>query len=203
MADEVGNPFLEEKYMKKRIFSLAVLIILVISLILITPGLAVAGGGGGGINNPPGNPLYVIIEVTWDGTLTDVDNDGNTDSSTWTVWGPKWAPVVGVGIPLSQATDCFDMSGYAFTFHGKTVHFDEEYVPTVDASPQVHHVVLKDSDGDGKYTGSSPACKYAEWRPYPEPNNLYHDRIDYEVSFDSSGNVTDFHYFQYEHKKLK
>jgi hypothetical protein len=178
------------------------ILILIVALVLLLglPAAPVmAGGGGGGINNPPGNLLYVIIEVTWDGTLTDADNDGNHDSSTWTVWGPKWDPVVGTGTILTSATDCFDMSYYNFTFHGKTVHFDEIYVEGVDASPQVHHVVLKDVDGDGTYTGSDPASKYT----FPSrPGELYHDRIDYWITFDETGSVTNFRYLEYEHRKM-
>lgn len=171
----------------KKLIAIAMAVALLLAL---TGGPAVAAGGGGGINNPPGNPLYVIIEVTWDG---DPDHGGD-----WTVWGPMWAPVVGGSTILAQCTDCLDMSGYTFTFHGKTVHFDEEYVSGVDACPQVHHVVLRDLDGDGTYTGSNPASKYT----FPDrPGELYHDRIDYEISFDSSGGVTNFRYLEYEHRK--
>ena len=186
--------------MKKRIFKiwgLAALLILIISLIVISAGPVSAGkGGSGGINNPPGNPLYVIIEVTWDGNPA---NSGN-----WTVWGPKWAPVVGTGTILASCTNCLDMSNYVFTFHGKTVHFDEVMVPTVRATPQVSHVVLKDLDGDGTYNGSLAAGHYFPWRAEPDGSwaILYFDRIDYTISFDTTGNVTSFYYLQYEHKKL-
>lgn len=185
--------------MKKKFLSVLFVLVLVLSFSLVTAvPVAAARGGGGGINDPLGNPLYVIIEVTWDGDFTDADQDGYQDSTTWTVWGPEWAPVVG-GTILAQATDCFDMGVYTFTFHGKTVHFDEEYVSGVDACPQVHHVVLHDIDGDGKYTGSDPASKYT----FPtRPGELYHDRIDYEITFDSFGAVTNFRYLEYEHRKM-
>ncbi|HUW22385.1 MAG TPA: hypothetical protein VMW41_07015 [Candidatus Bathyarchaeia archaeon] len=133
-----------------------------------------------------GVPLYVVIEVNWDGT-----GDGD-----WTVWGPKWDPQVGVGAPLTGCTDCLEMN-YDFEFKGKTVQFDEVYVPTVDATPQSHHVVLHDVDGDGTYTGSLSAARYEYQEGY-----LYLDRIDYEASFDEDGNVTNFRYLEYEHKKL-
>lgn len=149
-------------------------------------------GGGGGINNPPGNPLYVIIEVTWDG---DPAHNGD-----WTVWGPKWNPEVGTGTILTSCTDCLEMN-YEFQFKGKTLQFDEVYVPGVDASPQIHHVVLKDSDGDGIYTGSLSAAKYI-WGGAAPSSTLYHDRIDYDVTV-TDGQVTNFHYLEYEHKKLK
>lgn len=147
-----------------------------------------------GINNPTGVPLYVIIEVGWDGV---------SPKGSWTVWGPKWDPVVG-GTPLTSCEDCLEMN-YEFTFHGKTVHFDEIMVPTVRATPQESHVVLHDKDGDGTYTGSLSASHYFPWRPESDGSQavLYFDRIDYEVSFDADGNVKDFHYLQYEHKKLK
>ena len=183
----------------KKIAILAVALVLLLGLTAM-PVIA----GEGGINNPPGNPLYVIIEVTWDGTLTDADNDGNHDSSTWTVWGPEWAPVVGILPALALATDCFDMSGYTFTFRGKTVHFDEVMVEGVHATPQESHVVLTDKDGDGTYTGSLAAGHYFPWAPEPDGSWSigYFDRIDYEITFDGDGNVTNFRYLQYEHKKL-
>jgi hypothetical protein len=55
----------------------------------------------GGIGNPPGFPLYVIIEVNWDGVSPMGD---------WTVWGQKWAPEVGNGTILSSCTICLDMN---------------------------------------------------------------------------------------------
>jgi hypothetical protein len=154
-----------------------------------------AGAGGGGINNPSGNPLYVIIEVNW---------DGSDDWGDWTVWGPIWDPEVGTGTVLTACTDCLDMTNYAFTFCGGTVHFDEVMVDTVDATPQAHHVVLMDKDGDGTYTGSLAASHYFPWRAEPDGSWAinYFDRIDYEVTFDSNGDMTDFRYLQYEHKKL-
>ena len=177
--------------MKKfAILSLALVLLLGLAA---TPVLAEEGGGG--IKNPPGNPLYVNIEVTWDGVSPNGD---------WTVWGPKWEPVVGVGTPLSSCTDCLDMTNYIFTFHGKTVHFDEVMVPNVHATPQAHHVVLTDKDGDGTYTGSLAAGHYFPWSAEPDGSWPIHyfDRIDYEITFDSDGNVSNFCYLQYEHKKL-
>jgi hypothetical protein len=138
-----------------------------------------------GVNNPKGFPLYVIIEVNWDGT-------GMGD---WKVWGPKYEPVVGTGTVLSECTDCLEMN-YDFVFKGKTVQFDETYVSTVDGRPQSHKVVLNDVDGDGTYTGSLPAARYNLQEGY-----IYLDRIDYEVSFDAQGHVDHMKYFEYEHKK--
>jgi len=172
----------------KRILILTLALVLLLGLTAVP---VLAGGGGGGINNPPGNLLYVIIEVDWDGVSPDGD---------WTVWGPKWDPVVG-GTPLTSCTDCLDMTNYVFTFHGKTVHFDEVMVPTVRATPQAHHVVLADKDGDGTYTGSLAASHYFPWRDPPDAIH-YFDRIDYNITFDADGNMTNFHYLQYEHKKL-
>ena len=171
----------------KKIAILAVAFVLLLGLTAM-PVIA----GEGGINNPPGNLLYVIIEVNWDGVSANGD---------WTVWGPAWAPVVGTGPVLASCTDCLDMSNYAFTFHGKTVHFDEVMVEGVHATPQESHVVLTDKDGDGTYTGSLAAGHYFPWRDPPDAIH-YFDRIDYEITFDGDGNVTDFSYLQYEHKKL-
>ncbi len=181
--------------MKKKIFIVALAVMLMSFLIAPVTALA-AKGGSGGIDDPPGIPLYVIIEVAWDGNQA---NDGD-----WTVWGPIWNPVLG-GTLLTSCTNCLDMSNYEFTFHGKTVHFEEVMVPTVRATPQASHVVLKDLDGDGTYTGSLAAAHYFPWRSEPDGSwaVLYFDRMDYEITFDNNGNVTDFYYVQYEHKKLK
>jgi hypothetical protein len=175
--------------MRRKIFGIMFVLVLLTGL-AATPVLA--GGGSGGIDDPPGNPLYVVIEVNWDGVSQNGD---------WTVWGPAWEPVVGTGTVLSSCTDCLDMSNYTFTFHGKTVHFDEVMVEGVVATPQAHHVVLTDKDGDGTYTGSLAASHYFPWRDPPDAIH-YFDRIDYEITFDSNGNVTAFRYLQYEHKKL-
>ena len=141
----------------------------------------------GGIGNPPGFPLYVIIEVSWDPSVS-LKGD-------WTVWGPKWSPEVGTGPVLSSCTDCLDME-YEFTFRGKTVHFDEKFVPGVNATPQIRHVVLQDKDGDGTYTGSLSAEHYT----FPT-GRMCMDRIDYDITFDQNGNLLDFHYLEYEHCK--
>lgn len=170
------------------------LAVVVVALLLTLSVPTFAGGGGGGINDPGGVPLYVIIEVEWDEVLANGD---------WTVWGPKWTPEVGTGTILASCTDCLEMN-YEFEFHGKTVHFTEVMVEGVVATPQESHVVLKDLDGDGTYTGSLSAAHYFPWRAEPDGSwpILYLDRIDYEVTFDAQGNVTDFRYLEYEHKKL-
>lgn len=165
----------------------AIITIFFVLLALVVPASAFAQGHG--IMNPgdgQGVPLYVVIEVNWEGT-------GMGD---WTVWGPKWNPQVGVGSPLTSCTDCLEMN-YNFVFKGKTVQFDEVYVSSVEATPQIRHVVLQDVDGDGTYTGSLPAERYEYQIGY-----LYLDRIDYEISFDSNKILTNFRYFEYEHKKL-
>ena len=144
----------------------------------------VGTASAGGIDDPPGFPLYVIIEVNWDGIASKGD---------WTVWGPKWDPEVGIGVILTSCTNCLDVE-YEFTFRGKTVHFDEIYVPGVDAHPQIRHVILQDKDGDGVYTGSLSAEHYT----FPTGRRCK-DRIDYEIEFDEDGNIIDFYYLQYEH----
>lgn len=146
-----------------------------------------------GVESSLGIPLYVIIEVDWDGV---------SPAGDWKVWGPKWNPSVG-GTPLTSCTDCLDMN-YNFKFVGKTVQFDEIFVDTVVATPQVRHVVLHDNDGDLTYTGSETAEHYFPWAPESDGSyaKLYFDRLEYEVTFDENQNVTDFHYTQYEHKKL-
>lgn len=172
-----------------------VLAFVVMALLLALGVPTFAGGGGGGIDDPGGVPLYVIIEVDWDGV---------SPSGDWTVWGPAWAPVVETGTILASCTDCLEMD-YEFTFHGKTVHFTEVMVEGVVATPQESHVVLRDKDGDGTYTGSLSAAHYFPWRPEPDGSwaILYFDRIDYEITFDDDGNAVDFYYLQYEHKKLE
>ena len=171
------------------------------AVVALMVGLFAVNGGGqaegnGGIDDPGGVPLYVIIEVTWDGSSADANADGWTDSTTWEVWGPRYSPAVG-GTSLTSCSDCLDFSAYSVDMKGKTMQFDEVYVPGVDATPQIRHVVLKDTDGDNVYTGSLSAQRYefeGVWA-------LYMDRIDYTVAVDSAGNITDFRYLEYEHKK--
>lgn len=146
-----------------------------------------------GVSDSNGIPLYVIIEVDWDG----VAQMGN-----WTVWGPVFEPVLG-GTLLTSCTNCLEMN-YDFTFKGNTVQFDETFVDTVQATPQVRHVVLHDKDGDGTYMGSLPAWHYFPWRAETDGSwaKLYFDSYDYELTFAEDGTLTHFHYVQYEHKKL-
>ena len=181
---------------KLAILGIVVLFVLGMVMSVVPTGSVMAGGGGGGIDNPPGIPLYVIIEVSWDG---DPNNDGD-----WTVWGPLWDPKVGTGTILVSCTDCLEMN-YDFQFKGKTLQFDEVMVPSVRATPQTSHVVLKDLDGDMTYTGSLAAGHYFPWAPEPDGSwaILYFDRIDYDVTVNSDQVVQSFHYLQYEHKKLK
>lgn len=157
---------------------------------LSSVGSALATSQGHGILNPGegnGVPLYVIIEVNWDGT-------GNGD---WTVWGPRWEPAVGTGTVLTSCTDCLAAS-YDFVFKGRTVQFDEMYVSGVDATPQVRHVVLQDIDQDRTYTGSLSAQRYE----FPGVDALYMDRMDYEITFGADGSLINFRYLEYEHKKM-
>ena len=164
---------------KKMTISMSMLVV-ILCLALGGPALA------GGIDDPKGFPLYVIIEVSWDGVSPKGD---------WTVWGPKWDPEVDTGTVLSSCTNCLEMD-YEFTFRGKTVHFDEVYVPGVNATPQTRHVILTDKDGDLIYTGSLSAQHYT----FPT-GRMCMDRIDYEITFNENGDVLDFHYFEYEHCK--
>jgi len=172
------------------------LLLVMVILTLIIPSVVYAAGG---IDDPGGVPLYVIIEVEWDG---DPGKDGS-----WIVHGPLWEPTeegpVLASCSMGPVGSCLEMN-YDFTFHGKTVHFNEVGVDSVTYTPQIHHVVLHDKDGDGTYTGSLSASHYFPWRLEPDGSEaiLYFDRIEYEVTFDQYGNVIDFHYLQYEHKKL-
>jgi len=167
-------------YLKNIFIVSAVLVFFALLALSLRPTTKVAG-----VSDSNGMPLYVIIEVNWDGT-------GMGD---WKVWGPKNEPVVGTGTVLSECTECLEMN-YNFEFKGKTVQFNETYVSTVDGKPQSHKVVLTDTDGDGSYTGSLPAARYNLQEGY-----IYLDRIDYEAEF-GNGKVSSFRYFEYEHKKL-
>lgn len=169
------------------------LALVVLSILVIIGTSTVVAKEFHGVSDSKGIPLYVIIEVDWDGVAEKAD---------WTVWGPRWEPEIG-GELLTSCTNCLD-ANYEFEFRGNTVQFDEVFVDTVEATPQVRHIVLHDQDGDGTYTGSESAEHYFPWAPEPDGSRakLYFDRLDYEVMFDEEGNLLNFHYTQYEHKKL-
>jgi len=169
-------------------------ILVAMMIVLMVAGGALGGRGGRSVG-PNGVPLYVIIEVEW--------NEGDYEAS-WTVWGPVWEPVIG-GTLLTSCTDCLAFD-YSFTFHanGKSVHFEEVMVPTVNANPQARHIVLFDPDGDNTYVGSLASWNYFPWWDADNASTaLYFDRLDYEITFDEDGNLVHFYYCQYEHKKLK
>ncbi len=46
-----------------------------------------------------------------------------------------------------------------------------------------------------------PEDSHCMWTSFRRDGHF--DRIDYDITFDEQGNVTYFHYLQYEHKKLK
>lgn len=185
---------MKKKTQKKFNFNL-----LLMSILVLVVGfasyfvLSVSAKTNQGILDPGGIPLYVIIEVNWDGIAEKAD---------WTVWGPRWNPEIG-GELITSCTNCLD-ANYDFKFNGKTVQFEETFVDTVNATPQVRHIVLRDDNGDGTYNGSEAAQHYFPWAPEPDGSRakLYFDRIDYELTFDGDRNLTNFHYIQYEHKKL-
>lgn len=93
------------------------------------------------------------------------------------------------------------MSAFTYQVVGRTLQFDEVYVPGVDATPQTRHAVLKDVDGDGAYSGSLAAARYT-WAGSDPSSTLYHDRIDYEITV-TNGAITAYRYLEYEHKKLR
>jgi hypothetical protein len=70
------------------------------------------------------------------------------------------------------------------------------FVPGVNATPQMRHVVLQDKDGDGTYIGSLSAEHYT----FPT-GRMCMDRIDYDITFNQDGTLLDFHYLEYEHCK--
>ncbi len=84
--------------MKKTLMGLMAVALVVVLTVVTVGSVMAAKGGSGGITNPPGVPLYVIIEVEWDGDAAH--------ASSWTVWGPKWEweirsrPVPAVVIPI-------------------------------------------------------------------------------------------------------
>jgi hypothetical protein len=168
--------------------------VFIAALLLLVTASTVIAKEFRGVSDSNGIPLYVIIEVDWDGVAEKAD---------WKVWGPKWNPTVGTGTILTSCTNCLD-ANYDFRFAGTTVQFDEVFVNTVIATPQVKHIVLHDPDGDGTYTGSESAEHYFPWAPEAdgEMAKLYFDRLDYVVTFDENRNLEHFHYTQYEHKKL-
>jgi hypothetical protein len=134
-----------------------------------------------------GIPLFLIIEVNWNGV----------EQGSYTLWGPVWASVAGTGTVLDGCTNCLDIS-YNFVFKGNTVQFDETYPSYVSATPQVRRVVLHDADGDGKYTGSLSAERYE----FSHDRALYMDRVDYEITFSSNRTLVNFRMLEYEHRKI-
>jgi len=150
--------------------------LMAVALVLSFTSLASASLRGAG----KGWPDYVDIHVTWDPSM------GNYGD--WNVYNAE------TGSFITGCSNCLNMD-YDFKFIGKTLQFEEVYVPGVEAYPQTHHVVLHDQDGDNIYTGSITA------RYDYQPGYIYMDVVEYKVTTNGNGNVTYFEYWEHEHKK--
>jgi hypothetical protein len=171
--------------MKTRVYIRALLVILLL-LIIALP--ASANVGGGGKKDSPGMPLYVIIEMYWDGESPDMCYD---------LWGPMWGPPEIGGEYLGNY--CEPAEWENFQLKGGNLHFDEVLGPDYEATPPKRHVVLADSDGDGVFTGSLP---FRRWTFEGVPNTIYGARTDFWITWED-GQVTDFYSIFYEYKKVQ
>lgn len=116
---------------------------------------------------------------------------------TWLThhFAPYWVELHGciVGDPIGGGDEALEMLR-EFNFVGNTLQFSETYVPTVEAFPQTHHVVLH-NDGTGVYTGSITA-RYDF--PGSAAGVTRMDVIQFTVTA-SDGIVTDFHHNEVEY----
>ncbi len=171
--------------MKKLIF---VLILLLASFMV----KSVSAYEPNDLSRGEGWPHYVDVVVEWNGNPAV--------AGSWNVWAVN-KPGYGLGDYLGGCagggppSSCLEMN-YNFVFKGKTLQFDEVYVPGVTAYPQTHHVVLHEKE-PGIYTGSIEA-RY----DFPGESGQYirMDIIDYKVQV-TDGFVTDFYYVEHEFKK--
>ncbi len=148
---------------------------------------------------------WVWIEYEW-------RSEGWGDYVTWSVYAydcsgnPPRAPpqdwYKGMLLAYAPEPDWGLWSeNYAGTFEikGKTLQFDEEYVPTVDADPQINHVVLHltgtTAEGDSVYTGKDTTY----WTSPSRSDYVFMDVNMYEIHVDESGQVVDYYYEEHEY----
>ncbi|NIU83295.1 MAG: hypothetical protein GWN64_07395 [Candidatus Thorarchaeota archaeon] len=93
-----------------------------------------------------------------------------------------------------------DYSGFEYELIGKTMQFEQDCGfgnPFVIGYPQVQHVVLADTDGDGVYTGSFTTLFEVPWFP---DHKFFSIRI-YEVEIDETGAIDSFYYEFHQYYK--
>lgn len=94
---------------------------------------------------------------------------------------------------LFGADDWMDYSGFQYELIGKTMQFEQDCGfgnPFVIGHPQVPRVVLKDTDGDGAYTGCFTAFFTV---PSMFPDHRFFQVVIYEVIIDGTGEIVDFY----------
>lgn len=200
--------------MKKLAFLIAVVLFAVVVVFLPT---ATAFAKGQGKDTDPGVWInYGNIKVDWEwadsnpwggadqGTgyyyrwCMDRDLDGVYGEGSVTVDYGKYG-----GILTKQESACdnnfaFDATPMMFT--DKVIHLEETWVPGVTVPGGSNQFVVKDTDGDGEYTGGFNTVLF--WPGLTKESGgdyLFQQKFDYHFFTDAEGTVTHGYYMEYQY----
>ena len=97
----------------------------------------------------------------------------------------------------------FGFDSNPMVFSSKVVPLTESWVPGVSVPGGVSRYVVKDTDGDGEYTGGFntvlfwPGLTRESGGPY-----LFQQKFDYHYFVDGTGTVTHGYYMEYQYFKM-
>ncbi len=147
---------------------------------------------------------WVWVEIEW------IPSEGDWASANAYAYDRDENQPPGMGFPpgtergthIAGPFPWADYSGFEYELIGKTMQFDVVMGnPATLFHPEMQHVVLKDTDGDGVYTGSKTALFTIVGFPGPFPDHKFFEIDVYEVEIDETGAIDSFYYEFHQYYK--
>lgn len=127
----------------------------------------------------------------------DRDLDGIYAEGSVTVDYGKYGGLLSKNEGSCDNDFAFDDEGMVFT--DKVIHLEETWVPGVTVPGGSNHFVVKDTDGDGEYTGGFNTVLF--WPGLTKESGgdyLFKQKFDYHF-FTEEGTVIDGYYMEYQY----
>ena len=146
---------------------------------------------------------WVWVEIEW------IPSEGDWASADVYAYDRDENQPPGLGFPpgTERGTHIFgpfpwrDYSGFEYELIGKTMQFDVVNLnPSGIYYPEIQHVVLTDTDGDGVYTGSETTLFNIVGPPGPFPDHKFFEVDQYEVEIEN-GEIVRFYYEFHQYYK--